>query len=119
MMRKKVVVCVIILGMLVFALLTLPVLATTVTMVSFGMDTSPQPLFTIRGLYDGRSTVFSGLSYYLRLEPEHGAFSGWFKTVYGERIEAYGTYKIVNNEISGRWYLSSGHCGWISGHIGI
>jgi len=116
-MRKKVVIGAIVLGVIV--LLTLPVLAGTMTTVSFGMDTSTQPLLTIRGLYDGRRTVFSGLNYYLRLEPEQGTFSGWYKTAFGKTIEAHGTYKIVDNEISGRWYLSSGHCGWISGRIGI
>ena len=119
MMRKKIAIGVVMLGMLVAASLTIPVLATTVTTVSFGMDKNPQPLLTIRGLYDERRTVFSGLNYYLQLEPEQGTFSGWFKTTYGEKLEMHGTYTIVNNVISGRWYLSSGQYGWIAGHIGI
>ena len=88
MMRKKVVIGAIVLGMIV--LLTLPVLAGTVTSVSFGMDTSAQPLFTIRGLYDRSRIVFSGLNYYLRLEPEYGTFSGWYKTAFGKKLRHMG-----------------------------
>lgn len=118
-MRKTMKIIVIVFGALVIGLLTIPVFATTMTTVSFGIDANPQPLLTIRGLYDERRTEFSGLNYHLQLDTMHGTFSGWFKTAYGERIDAHGTYEIENHEIHGRWFLSSGQYGWISGHIGI
>lgn len=106
-------------GMLVLASLMIPVLATKMTTVSFGMGTNPKPILTIRGLYDEKATVFSGIYYYFKLEPSQGTFVGWVQTADGRKLDAYGTYSIKNNVIRGVWHLSSGHCGWISGHLGI
>ena len=118
-MRKKIKVIVIVFGMLVLALLTIPVFATTITTVSFGLGTNPEPLWTVRWFYDKHITVFSGLNYYLQLDPQNGTFAGWIRTTNGDQLKGYGYYTIQNNVITGQWYLSDGYSGWISGHIGI
>lgn len=118
-MRKNIKIIAIVFGTLVIASLTLPVLATKMTTVSFGIGTNPKPLWTIRGLYDKSQTVFSGITYYLKLNPDNGTFVGWIMTTNGEKLEAHGTYTILNNRISGQWYLSDGYYGWVVGSIGI
>ena len=96
-MKKNTKIVAIVFGTLVIASLTLPVLATKMTTVSFGMETNPKPFLTIGGFYDERTTVFSGITYYLRLEPSQGTFVGWVKTMDGRKLDAYGTYSIINN----------------------
>lgn len=118
-MRKNTKIIAIVLGTLVLASLTISVLATKITILSFGVGTNPKPILTIRGFYDERTTVFSGINYYFQLEPSQGTFVGWVKTTDGRTLEAYGTYSITKNSISGVWHLSDGHYGWISGHIGV
>ena len=118
-MRKKIKVIAIVLGALVIASLTVPVFATKMTTISFGLGTDPKPLWTVRGFYDGHTTVFSGFSYYVHLDPKNGTFAGWIRTTNGEQLQGHGTYTIQNNVITGQWYLSDGYSGWIAGHIGI
>ena len=118
-MRKNTKIIAIVIGTLVIVSLTLPVLATRITTLSFGMGTNPKPILTIRGFYDGSTTVFSGINYYFQLEPSQGTFVGWIKTMDGKKLGVYGTYSIIKNVISGVWHLSDGHYGWISGYIGV
>jgi len=117
-MRKNTKIIAIVFGTLVLASLMIPVLATKMTTLSFGVGTNPKPILTIGGLYDEKTTVFSGINYYFHLEPSQGIFVGWVKTMDGRKLDAYGTYSITNNMISGSWHLSNGYYGWLSGHIG-
>ena len=108
----------IVVGMLVLASLMIPVLATKMTTLSFGVGTNPKPILTIGGFYDEKTTVFSGINYYFQLDPSQGTFIGWVQTMDGRKLDAYGTFSITKNVISGVWHLSNGYYGWISGHIG-
>lgn len=117
-MRKNTKIIAIVFGTLVLSSLMITVLATKMTTLSFGMGTNLKPILTVRGFYDEKTTVFSGINYYFQLEPSQGTFVGWVKTTDGRKLGAYGTYTITKNFISGIWHFSDGHYGWISGNIG-
>ena len=117
-MMKKTKLLGIILGTMVIATAALGAVSTRLTTVSFGVWGETEPWYTLTGFYDKSITVYSGQGYYLQIDHENGAFSGWFATIDGQRYDASGVFCIEGNRITGSWSVA-GVSGWISGKIGV
>lgn len=102
--------------MLVTSVVTIGALSTKLTTVSFGMDGDIQPRYTLMGFYESGTMIYSGETYYLKLDNE--TFMGWFTATNGYKYYVNGTYALEGREISGTWRIGT-VTGWLSGTLGI
>jgi hypothetical protein len=118
-MRKNTKIIAIVFGTLLIASVAISAVSTKLTTVSIGVWGETKPIYTLRGFYDRTITDYSGDTYHLHLNPDNGTFTGWYVSETGYVYNAYGTFVIEGNQISGTWQLDIGYSGWISGHIGV